>query len=121
MYLAATAFHYKKYHSYEEALQAGLDLVSIKTSEDLIECVSTTRDPYQYISKVVTLVADSPEVSPHQLPITQDASASAYQITSYFMLDFELAKYTNLIPAKDYMKSKAVNIWLYDHHNKKRR
>ncbi|KAH0687274.1 hypothetical protein KY284_017827 [Solanum tuberosum] len=100
MYLVATAFHYKKYPSYEEALQAGLDLESIKTPEDLIERASTARDPYQYISKVVTLAAESTKVSPDQLPITQDVSASAYQIISYFMLDFQLAKYTNLIPTK---------------------
>ncbi|KAG5576442.1 hypothetical protein H5410_056576 [Solanum commersonii] len=156
MYLAATAFHYKKYPSYEEALQAGLDLESIKTPEDIIERASTAKDPYQYISKVVTLAAESTKVSPDQLPITQDASASAYQIISYFMLDFQLAKYTNLIPTKvhnsehlrindiydfflselidgapvyystpmfttaqDYMKSEAVNIWLYDRQSKK--
>ncbi|XP_075097792.1 putative DNA-directed RNA polymerase [Nicotiana tabacum] len=39
-------------------------------------------------------------VSDRQLPITQDASASAYQIISYFLLDFEIANCTNLIPTK---------------------
>ncbi|PHT49272.1 hypothetical protein CQW23_13480 [Capsicum baccatum] len=33
-----------------------------------------------------------------RLPITQHASTSAYQIMSYFLLDFKLAKDTNLIP-----------------------
>lgn len=34
-------------------------------------------------------------------PITQDASASAYQILSYFLLDVQLARMTNLIPSPD--------------------
>lgn len=32
-----------------------------------------------------------------RLPITQDASASAFQILSFYMLDEDLAKSTNLI------------------------
>lgn len=35
-----------------------------------------------------------------RLPITQDASASAFQIMSYFLLDEEMAKRTNLIPSE---------------------
>ena len=31
-------------------------------------------------------------------PTTQDASASAYQIMSYLLLDHEIATHTNLIP-----------------------
>lgn len=37
---------------------------------------------------------------PRTIPVTQDqdASSSAYQIMSYFLLDVDLAKRTNLIP-----------------------
>lgn len=100
MYLAATAFHYQKFASYEEALQVGLKLDGITLDSDLMDFAADARDPFQFLSKVVTLRSSSSKVTESQLPITQDASASAYQIISYFMLDFELAKYTNLLPAK---------------------
>ena len=100
MYLVASTFLYQKYLSYEDTSQAGLDLECIKCHEDLIEISSTASDLYQYISKIVTLVAEFSKISPYQLPITHDASSSTYQIISYFMLDFELPKYTNLFPTK---------------------
>lgn len=37
----------------------------------------------------------------NRIPITQDASASAYQILSFFLLDETMAKRTNLIPSDD--------------------
>ena len=81
-------------------MQAGLDIETLKCLEDLIERASTARDLYQYTSKIVTPAAESTKVSPYQLPITQDACDSAYQIISYFMLDFKLSKYKNIFPTK---------------------
>lgn len=47
------------------------------------------------------LIRRSQSQSLCSIPITQDASASAYQIMSYFLLDAEIATRTNLIPNKE--------------------
>lgn len=41
---------------------------------------------------------------PLSLPLTQDASTSAYQIMSYLLLDLDLGKRTNLIYERDSYK-----------------
>lgn len=98
---AAAAFHFKKFNSYDEAHQWYLDQIHMKLSgESLIQVAVDARDPYQFISKALCLEGGG-KTNKLQIPITQDASASAYQIISYFLLDKELAKNTNIIPNYD--------------------
>lgn len=56
------------------------------------------KHPFQFLANMISTW--NKNISP-SLPITQDASASAYQIMSYFLLDETLAKRTNLIPSPD--------------------
>ncbi|KAK8942998.1 hypothetical protein KSP39_PZI008753 [Platanthera zijinensis] len=51
-----------------------------------------------FISKVLCI--EGGQTDPRNLPITQDASASASQIMSDFLLDTEIAKQTNLETAE---------------------
>lgn len=50
--------------------------------------------PFQFFANIIGF-------SDNTTPITQDASASAYQIMSYFLLDETIAMRTNLIPSSD--------------------
>ncbi|KAL6310585.1 hypothetical protein AAG906_019256 [Vitis piasezkii] len=103
---AAAAFHYKKFESYKDSYQWYLDHVSMKASsaESIIKLALSAADPYQFISKVLCIESNN-KSNLIQIPITQDASASAYQIMSYFLLDNDLALKTNLIPYIDYICS----------------
>lgn len=52
--------------------------------------------PFQFLSTIIGLVGGG---NPwERIPITHDASASAYQIVSYLLLDSDMAGKTNLIP-----------------------
>jgi DNA-directed RNA polymerase len=53
----------------------------------------------------------------HQVPVTQDASASAYQIMSYLLLNLEMGRRTNLLPSSD-GKIQDVYMCLRDELNK---
>lgn len=99
---SAAGFHSNKFNSYNDAGEWFLKhFHSISSSdESLIQFSVDASDPYQFISKVLCL-SDSGEIDLLQIPITQDASASAYQIMAYFLLDHEIAKKTNLIPSVD--------------------
>lgn len=96
---SAAAFHYKKFISYNDAHQWYLDQKRIFNSSEksLIQLAVDASNPYQFISKVLCI--EGGKTDPMKIPITQDASASAYQIMSFFLLDKEIAKHTNLIPA----------------------
>lgn len=96
---SAAAFHYKKFTSYDDAHQWYLDQRKIiKSDESLIQFAVDASDPYQFISKVLCIEGGT---DPIKMPITQDASASAYQIMSFLLLDKEIATLTNLIPYVD--------------------
>lgn len=62
--------------------------------------VQEAKNPLQLLARVWTVYDKNYEVMPN-MPLTQDASASAYQIMNYFLLDEELAERTNLIPFPD--------------------
>lgn len=97
---SAAAFHFKKFFSYDDAHQWYIDQQNGKFSdESLIQFAVDASDPYQFISKVLCI--EGGNIDPLQIPITQDASASAYQIISDFLLDREIAKKTNLFPDID--------------------
>lgn len=99
---SAAAFHYKKFLTYNEASEwFSNNFESFKSSdESLIQFSVDASNPYQFISKVLCLKGTG-NINLYQIPITQDASASAYQIMAYFLLDFEIAMKTNLIPTDD--------------------
>lgn len=59
-------------------------------------------DPFQFMSKVLTIQSENlnNEFKLWCHPATQDASASAYQIMSYLLLNIDMAKFTNLLPTE---------------------
>ncbi|EPS74139.1 hypothetical protein M569_00616, partial [Genlisea aurea] len=65
-------------------------------SDTLISLAKGASDPFQFIAKVIC--KDNLDF---YHPISQDASASAYQIMSYFLLNEEMARRTNLIQNSD--------------------
>ena len=64
----------------------------------LISFATQADDPFQFISKVVSYREG---IDVRKIPVTQDASASAYQIMSYLLLNTEMARRTNLIPSPE--------------------
>lgn len=73
---------------------------------EIVSPAKGAKRPFQYASYLLNLVYyEVNKKSPpgmslfEELPITQDASASAYQIISYFLMDESLAIRTNLIPS----------------------
>lgn len=89
--LAATAFHYKSFDSVDEAIE-WIDNIPLNEKNIILQALDAKR-PFQFFANIIGL-SDN-------IPITQDASASAYQIMSYFLLDETIAKRTNLIPSSD--------------------
>lgn len=97
---SSAAFKYKKLNLYDDALQWYKENQSLiyTSDESLISFDKDARDPYQFIAKV--LCTDRVQEL-NGIPITQDAADSAYQIMSYFLLNEEMARRTNLIPSPD--------------------
>lgn len=69
------------------------------SDESLIQFAVDASNPYQFISKVLCI--EGGKTDPRKIPITQDASASAYQIMSFLLLDTEIAKQTNIVPDRN--------------------
>lgn len=98
----AAAFKYQKFTSNQEASQ-WYKLNKQKWDNKpgaLIQFAAGASDPFQFMSKVLSMGS----VIPYELcqqPMSQDASASAYQIISYLLLNIEMAKLTNLIPTDE--------------------
>lgn len=54
-----------------------------------IQFAAQARDPFQFLSKILSL----DDCTPYQkIPLSKDASASAYQIMSYLLLNHEMAR-----------------------------
>lgn len=104
----ASSFHYMGFQNYSIGLQWFLDNISsLDDNNTLIERARDAKKPLQLLSCAVALNDSDKRIAakdPNPLkdlisyPITQDASASAYQLMSYFLLDISLAKNTNIIP-----------------------
>jgi DNA-directed RNA polymerase len=96
----SAAFKYKKFYLYDDALQWYKEKQSLiyASDESLISFAKGASDPFQFIAKVL---CDDVVQEYNKIPITQDASASAYQIMSYLLLNEEMAMRTNLIPHPD--------------------
>jgi len=102
---ASIGFHYKKFKTYYDSVEWISNIFYNKTHADLktyiIKTAVKAKDPFQFICKTLLLYYENLTcMKISNVPITQDASASAYQIMSYFLLDQELAVHTNLIPSK---------------------
>jgi hypothetical protein len=107
----AAAFHYDKFSSNDEAYaryeNMVQDITRAHTKNDtmvskeirLIKLAVNAKNPFQFMSTVLCIEFD--RINPMALPITQDASASAYQLISYYLLDIDLSQKTNLIPTGD--------------------
>lgn len=97
---SAAAFKYKKFDLYDEALQWYKENQSLiyASDESLISFAKGASAPFQFIAKA--LCNDGVQEY-NRIPITQDATASAYQIMSYLLLNEEMARRTNLIPHPD--------------------
>lgn len=107
MITSAAAFHFKKFTSniaaFEWMSKQGIIFMndeSITTNDDesIIKFAVDASNPFQFMSKVISF-RDDCVIGIEQLPIFQDASASAYQIMSIFLLDKKIAEHTNLIPS----------------------
>lgn len=127
-FMKSTAFHFKSFSTPKEGYTFLIENVLSKIwkhrgegdvlsqrkipalNRDLLKLSVDAKRPFQFISNV--LLINFGDIGGGQYnvkkfkymyntPITQDASASAYQIMSYFLLDEELAKRTNLIPSGD--------------------
>lgn len=97
--IEATAFHYKKFTTVNDAKYWFVNNIS-QITENSIYFAREAKHPFQFLAKTLGLINNKTEVLMNT-PITQDASASAYQIMSYFLMDEILAKRTNLIPSED--------------------
>lgn len=96
--ILATAFHYKSFATYKDA-NIWFDKYctnSYDNTETTQQYSSKAKRPFQFLSNITSMINDI-ENAIKSLPITQDASASAYQIMSYFLLDKNIAIRTNLI------------------------
>nr|GMD12578.1 DNA-dependent RNA polymerase [Ipomoea batatas] len=97
---SAAGFHYQKFETYGDASQWYQEQhLSLKSndSRSLIKFAVGVSDPFQFLSKVLSLHKGDC-VSPLQIPITLDASASSYQIISYLLLDHNFAVNIDLVP-----------------------
>ncbi|KAJ8566025.1 hypothetical protein K7X08_008601 [Anisodus acutangulus] len=96
----ALLYHYKSYPSQEDA---NIDFNEVRAEaqkqgrDEFLQIAREARHPFQLIAPEIALVLEKWE----GFPVTKDASASAFQIMSYFLLDEDLANSANLLPFKD--------------------
>lgn len=109
------AFHYKSFKSYRESYDWLQKEGSKGIVKDLFKFSSKAKKPFQFISTILPIISKNPDLELlRNIPITQDASASAYQIMSYFLLDETMAYRTNLFSLSiDEKKDKIQDIYLY--------
>jgi len=102
----AAAFKYKKFVSLDQAYSWYMQNISsiLESDKSLINFALQASDPFQFLAKVVSNDRGSSlkrVLGFKSDPVTQDASASAYQIMSYLLMNEEMARQTNLIPSPD--------------------
>jgi len=94
----SAAFKYQKFDLYDEALlwyKDSQSLIYANNDDSFINFAKGASDPFQFMAKAL---CNDGGFEYNRIPITQDATASAYQIMSYLLLNEEMAKRTNLIP-----------------------
>ena len=97
--LIASSFHYKSFINLNEShnwLETNYSKLSSWESA-LYEYAPSAKSPFQFLAKLFN-IQNGNENLIAQIPIFQDASSSAYQLMSYFLLNRNLAERTNLIP-----------------------
>lgn len=112
--LGALCFQFKSFKSVKEAgnwLEQTLDelqyekkclldkTLDSRSAKLLTEKAAQAKHPFQFLSNFLSHSYDKSHLA--NMPITQDASASAYQIMSYFLLDEGMARKTNLIQSPE--------------------
>ena len=73
-----------------------------ESDEKLIHLSQKASDPFQFLAKFISnerVSCCERILGLNRIPVTQDASASAYQIMSYLLLNVELGMRTNLLPS----------------------
>lgn len=66
------------------------------SDKSLIQLAAQASDPFLFLSKILSL---EDVINYHKIPVSQDASASAYQIMSYLLLNLGIGRKPNLIPS----------------------
>ncbi|YP_005090363.1 DNA-dependent RNA polymerase (mitochondrion) [Phoenix dactylifera] len=96
----AAAFKYKKFFNLDDAFKWYNEHQSLMLASDesLMKFAVQASDPFQFLAKILSKDIVS---NYHKVPVTQDASASAYQIMSYLLLNQEMGRRTNLLPSSD--------------------
>ena len=95
----AAAFKYPKFSNLDDALKWYNEHQTemFTSDESFIQFAAQASDPFFFIAKILS--QDEGVSNYHQVPVTQDASASAYQIMSYLLLNLEMGRRTNLLPS----------------------
>ena len=94
--LIATVYHYKSFPSYIDAITWALDNMEDMCNKPY-EYACQAKRTFQFLANIIAFRNEDSNVIA-RTPMTQDASASAYQLMSYFLLDESIARKTNLIP-----------------------
>ena len=97
----AAAFKYTKFQSNDKAaLWYNDNLSTLKESVfSLMNFAVQGSNPFQFLAYVLSNERVSDNID--RVPVTQDASASAYQIMSYLLLNKSMGRLTNLLPSPD--------------------
>ena len=110
-FYAATSFHHRKCKNYERATQWFKDnIIDKQSSESEDKCsildfderfevmtwTAESTNPFQFLAGCQAALCEDSYTMKH-IPITQDASASAYQILSHLFWNPIMGCYTNLI------------------------
>lgn len=96
----AAAFKYKKFKKLSNALEWFKENYShFESCDSLMNLALGASEPFQFISMIKSILKQN--VDYNMIPVTQDASASAYQIMSYILLNKNMGRLTNLLPSED--------------------
>ncbi|KAF6177120.1 hypothetical protein GIB67_005108 [Kingdonia uniflora] len=107
---AAAAFKYKKLRSLDEVFEWYKLNSPIMNSSDisLIELAQDASEPFHFLAKVISieridkgLTSKERDCELFSIPVTQDASASAYQLMSLMLLNIEMGELTNFLPSSE--------------------
>lgn len=99
----AIPYYWKSFSSYTSSEEWGQKLMEVKdnvSNSELIQFSVRAKKPFQMLASVCALRIEDETTRNHYLnylPITQDASSSAYQIMGFLLLDTQIAIQTNLI------------------------
>jgi DNA-directed RNA polymerase len=100
-YYCSAASHYKSFYSIKESMEWFSNILEKYKNnnkvKEFIQFSSFGKNPFQFISMFQHYSFNAEESIFANIPISMDASSSAYQIMSYLLFNKDLAKRTNLI------------------------